>query len=121
MTDPMIVVDVCSLALRTSEQPARDRPFEIQQLYTDQRTGAEHCVVRYRAAPKPGGIATRQPTPSSWSPDNSWRTVSASVLAGMRTSRADRDAPRAGAQLRLTFVLIFDGPFDLDVLQTPDD
>ena len=52
MTDPVIVADVRSLALRTSEQPAYDRPFELRELYEDARTGAEHYVVRYRAGTK---------------------------------------------------------------------
>jgi hypothetical protein len=33
MADPVIVADVCSLTLRSSEQPAYDQPFELQDLY----------------------------------------------------------------------------------------
>jgi hypothetical protein len=40
MADPVIVADVCSLTLRSSEQPAYDQPFELQDLYMDARTGA---------------------------------------------------------------------------------
>jgi hypothetical protein len=32
MADPVIVADVCSLTLRSSEQPAYDQPFELQDL-----------------------------------------------------------------------------------------
>lgn len=52
MTYPVIVADVCALAFRTSEQPAYDRSFELQELYTDARTGAEHYVVHYRSGTK---------------------------------------------------------------------
>jgi len=52
MTDPVIVADVCSLALPISKQPAYDRPLELRELYKDPRTGAEHYVVRYRAGTK---------------------------------------------------------------------
>jgi hypothetical protein len=63
---------------------------------------------------KRGGIATA-PTRSSWSPDV--RTVG-DGLGGYAHFRAER---RLHEPLRAdcTFVLIFDGPFDLDLLESP--
>ena len=122
MTDPVIVVDVCSLALHTSEQPAYDRPFENQRLYTDPQTGAEHYVVRYRAGTK-----------ARWHRHTAAHTIV--VVSGQLVANGQSLGPGGyahfpgGTAMRhepaddydCTFVLIFDGPFDLDVIQSPDD
>ena len=120
MTDPVIVADVRSLALRTSEQPAYDQPFELQELYTDARSGAEHYVVRYRAGTK-----------ARWHRHRAAHTII--VVAGQLVANGQRLGPggyahfpggtamlhEPAADHDCTFVLIFDGPFDLDLLESP--
>ncbi len=121
MSDPVIVADVCSLALRTSEQPAYDQPFELQDLYRDPHTGAEHYVVRYRAGTK-----------AKWHRHNSAHTMI--VISGQLMANGQQlgpggyaDFPGGTAMLHepaeghdCTFVLIFAGPFDLDVIESPN-
>ena len=122
MSDPVIVADVCSLALRTSEQPAYDQPFEIQDLYRDPHTGAEHYVVRYRAGTK-----------AKWHRHNAGHTMI--VISGQLMANGQQLGPggyahfpggtamlhEPAAEHDCTFVLIFDGPFDLDVIDNSDD
>jgi quercetin dioxygenase-like cupin family protein len=48
VTGPVIHPDLKAITLRTTEQPAYDQPFELRLLHEDERTGAEHYVVRYR-------------------------------------------------------------------------
>ena len=121
MSDPVIVADVCSLALRTSEQPAYDQPFEIQDLYMDPHTGAEHYVVRYRAGTK-----------ARWHRHNAAHTMI--VVSGQLMANGQQLGPggyahfpggtamlhEPAAEHDCTFVLIFDGPFDLDVMESSD-
>jgi quercetin dioxygenase-like cupin family protein len=121
MTDPVIVADVCSLALRTSEQPAYDQPFQLDDLYRDPRTGAEHYVVRYRAGTK-----------AKWHRHTAAHTMI--VVAGELEANGQRLGPGGYAHFPggtamlhqpteghdCTFVLIFDGPFDLDLIDSVD-
>jgi len=121
MTDPVIIADVFSLALRQAEQPAYDRPFELHELYTDPRSGAEHYVVRYRAGTK-----------SKWHRHNAAHTMI--VLAGQLVANGQALGPGGYAHFPggtpmlhepaedhdCTFVLIFDGPFDLEVVDSHD-
>jgi quercetin dioxygenase-like cupin family protein len=116
----VIVADVCSLPLRTSEQPAYDRPFELRELYEDPRTGAEHYVVRYRAGTK-----------AKWHRHHAAHTII--VVAGQLVANGQplgpggyAHFPGGAAMLHepaedhdCTFVLLFDGPFDLDVMESP--
>ena len=121
MTDPVIVADVCSLPLRVSEQPAYDRPFELGELLQDPRTGAEHYVVRYRAGTK-----------ARWHRHRAAHTII--VIAGRLVANGQPLGPGGYAHFPggtamlhepaaghdCTFVLIFDGPFDLEVMESPD-
>jgi quercetin dioxygenase-like cupin family protein len=121
MTDPVIVADVCSLGLRTSEQPAYDQPFQLHELFRDPRTGAEHYVVRYRAGTK-----------ARWHRHTAAHTMI--VVAGELEANGQRLGPGGyvhfpGGTAMLhqpadghdcTFVLIFDGPFDLDLIDAAD-
>jgi quercetin dioxygenase-like cupin family protein len=120
MTDPVIVADVSLVALRTSEQLAYDQPFELQVLYQDSRTGAEHYVVRYRAGTK-----------AKWHRHSAAHTMI--VVSGQLVANGQRLGPGGYAHFPAgtsmlhepaeehdcTFVLIFDGPFDLDVIESP--
>jgi len=119
MTDPVIEKDVCSLALRTSEQPAYDQPFQLHDLYRDPRTAAEHYVVRYRAGTK-----------ARWHRHTAGHTMI--VVAGELEANGHRLGPGGYAHFPggtamlhqpaeghdCTFVLIFDGPFDLDLIDS---
>lgn len=121
MTEPVIVADVCALELRTTQQPVYDQPFELQELYTDARTGAEHYVVRYR----PG-------TKARWHRHTAAHTMI--VVSGELVANGQRLGPGGYAHFPggtamlhepargqgCTFVLIFDGPFDLDAVDAPD-
>ena len=50
--DAIIVPNLAHVTLRQSEQPIYDRPFELQLLYEDPVSGAEHYVVHYPAGLK---------------------------------------------------------------------
>jgi quercetin dioxygenase-like cupin family protein len=118
VTEPVIVADVRSAGFRSTEQPAYDRPFELQALYTDPRTGAEHYVVRYQAG-----------TRAKWHRHSAAHTII--VVAGRMVANGQplgaggyAHFPGGAAMLHepaagqdCTFVLIFDGPFDLEVLE----
>lgn len=121
MPDPVIVSDVGSLALRRAEQPAYNQPFDLHELYQDPRTGAEHYVVRYRAGTK-----------ARWHRHSAAHTMI--VVAGELVANGQRLGPggyahfpggtamhhEPGDEHECTFVLIFDGPFDLTVIETQD-
>jgi hypothetical protein len=114
MTEPVIHGDLNAIALRTTEQPAYDRPFELELLHHDERTGAEHYVVRYR----PGTRAR---------PHRHTAAHTIVVLAGHMLVDGQRLGPggyahHPGGTTMLhepatdegtTFVIFFDGPFDL--------
>jgi quercetin dioxygenase-like cupin family protein len=114
MSGPIIHPDLHSIALRTTEQPAYDRPFELELLHHDEHTGAEHYIVRYR----PGTKARRHSHTAA-------HTII--VLDGHMTVDGQQLGPggyahHPGGTVMLhepaaddgcTFVLIFDAPFDL--------
>lgn len=111
---PVIHPDLRAIELRTTEQPAYDRPFELELLHADERTGAEHYVVRYR----PGTKAR----PHHHSAAHTIIVLDGHmVVDGKRlgpggyahhpgdTTMLHEPAPDEGC----TFVLLFDAPFDL--------
>jgi quercetin dioxygenase-like cupin family protein len=116
VTGPVIHEDVRGVALRTTEQPAYDRPFELALLHQDERSGAEHYVVRYRAG-------TRARTHR--------HTAAHTIVVVEGRLRVDGQVlgpggyahhPGGTAMLHepagdegCTFVLIFDAPFDLEL------
>lgn len=99
-----------------TEQPAYDRPFELELLHRDQQSGAEHHVVRYR----PGTRAQ---------PHRHTAAHTIVVLDGHLKVDGPLLGPggyayHPGGTTMLhepagdegcTFVLFFDGPFDLQL------
>lgn len=120
MTGPVIHPDLHAIALRTTEQPVYDRPFELELLYNDQRTGAEHYIVRYR----PGTRAR----PHRHSAAHTIVVLDGHMMIDGQllgpggyahhpgdTTMLHEPAPDEGC----TFVLIFDAPFDLQLSDDP--
>jgi len=114
VTGPTIHTDLNAIALRTSEQPAYDRPFELELLHADERTGAEHYLIRYR----PGTTARphRHSAAHTIIVLNGHMMVDGQLLGpgGYAhhpgdTTMLHEPAPGEGC----TFVIIFDAPFDL--------
>ena len=114
VTGPIIHRDLNALELRTTEQPAYDRPFELELLFEDPGTGAEHYVVRYR----PGTKARAHHHTAA----HTIIVLDGHIMIdGQRlgpggyahhpggTAMLHEPAPGEGC----TFVLIFDAPFDL--------
>lgn len=119
---PVVVHDVRSVPLRASVQEIYSEPIELQQLYADPRSGAEHYVVRY------------PPTlTASWHRHSAAHTIvviegellaNGEVLgvggyAHFPAGVAMHHAPVPG--VGCTFVIAFDGPFDVEALPMPEE
>jgi quercetin dioxygenase-like cupin family protein len=114
VTGSIIHRDLNAIALHTTEQPAYDRPFELELLHADQRTGAEHYVVRYRPGTK--ARAHRHSAAHTIIVLDGHMMVDGQLLGpgGYAhhpgdTTMLHEPAPGEGC----TFVILFDGPFDL--------
>jgi quercetin dioxygenase-like cupin family protein len=117
MTGAVIHPDVTTIPLITTEQPAYDRPFELNLLYEDPRTGAEHYVVRYR----PGTKARRHRHTSAHTIIvlDGHMMVDGQLLGPGGYARHPGDTTmlhEPATDEGCTFVLIFDAPFDLQLL-----
>jgi quercetin dioxygenase-like cupin family protein len=121
VTDPVIHPDLNAIALRTTEQPAYDQPFELQLLYQDQRTGAEHYIVRYR----PGTRARRHRHTAAHTIVvlDGRMMIDGQILGPGGYAHHPGDTTMlhepAGDE-GCTFVLIFDAPFDLQLSDDAD-
>jgi quercetin dioxygenase-like cupin family protein len=114
VTAPVIHPDLKGIPLRTTEQPAYDQPFELQLLYQDQRTGAEHYIVRYRPATR--ARSHRHTAAHTIVVLDGQMTVDGQRLGPGGYAHHPGDTPMVhepAADEGCTFVLIFDGPFDL--------
>jgi quercetin dioxygenase-like cupin family protein len=121
VTRPVIHPDLNAIALRTTEQPAYDRPFELQLLHQDQRTGAEHYIVRYR----PGTRAR----PHRHTAAHTIVVLDGRMMVDGQMLGPGGYAHHPGDTTMLhepagddgcTFVLIFDAPFDLQLSDNAD-
>jgi quercetin dioxygenase-like cupin family protein len=106
--------DLKAVSLRTTEQPAYDRPFELQLLYEDPETGAEHYVVRYRPGTK--ARAHRHTAAHTIVVLDGHMNVDGQTLGPGGYAHHPGDTTmlhEPAADEGCTFVLIFDAPFDL--------
>jgi quercetin dioxygenase-like cupin family protein len=121
VTEPVIHPDLKAISLRTTEQPAYDRPFELQLLHHDQRTGAEHYIVRYR--PGTRGRPHRHTAAHTIVVLDGHMTVDGQLLGPGGYSHHPGDTTMVhepAADESCTFVLIFDAPFDLRLSDDPN-
>lgn len=115
-----IVEDVTRLRMERSHPPIYDRDVELRLLYQDPRTGAEHYVVRY-----PPGLKAR---PHRHSASHTIVVLAGLLEAnGVVVGRGGYCHFPAGEVMHhapsgedgCTFVIVFDGPFDVEVV-TPE-
>jgi hypothetical protein len=121
VTRPVIHPDLNAIALQTTEQPAYDRPFELQLLHHDQRTGAEHYVVRYRRGTR--GRPHRHTAAHTIVVLHGRMMVDGQILGPGGYAHHPGDTTMlhepAGDE-GCTFVIIFDAPFDLQLSDDSD-
>jgi len=113
-----IVDGLASLERRQAEQPAYDRPFELRLLYEDPGSGAEHYLVYY----PPGLVGRRHRHTAAHTIvvlegalEANGETVGPGSYCHFPAGEPMHHAPAAGESC--LFVLLFDGPFDLEVLE----
>lgn len=111
----IVVEDLGAIELDSSQQPVYDRPFGVRLLHQDPRTGAEHYLIRY-----PAGLRGR--------PHRHTAAHTIVVLEGSLEANGQVVGPGSYAHFpagevmhhqpagdgRCLFVLIFDGPFDVE-------
>ena len=116
-----IVDDVGSVELRETSQPVYDAPVALQLLREDPDTGAEHYVVRY-----PPGLRAR------WHRHTAAHTIV--VLEGHLDANGRTVGPGAychfpgGVPMHhapagddgCLFLILFEGPFDVELVDRPD-
>ena len=115
-----IIDGLATLELRETSQPVYDRPFELQLLYEDPRSGAEHYVVRY-----PQGLVAQWHRHTAahtivvleGTLEANGRIVGPGSYCHFPAGEPMHHAPPAGEGC--FFVLMFDGPFDVEAVPTP--
>jgi quercetin dioxygenase-like cupin family protein len=117
----VVVVRLADLALTTSRPVIYDRPIGLRQLFRDPRTGAEHYLIRY-----PAGLLAQ------WHRHTAahtlvvlegrlavnGRVIGAGSYCHLPAGEPMHHAPAAGESC--LFVLVFDGPFDVEPLPEPE-
>jgi quercetin dioxygenase-like cupin family protein len=113
----VVVEDLRSLELGETSQPAYDRPFGIRLLHEDPATGAEHYLVRY----PPGLVARRHRHTAAHTVlvlegrlSANGRVVGPASYVHFPAGEPMHHGPADGQGC--LFVLMFDRPFDLEVL-----
>ena len=116
--EPAVVVeDLRSVELGETNQPAYDRPFGIRLLHEDPVTGAEHYLIRY-----PAGLVARRHRHTAAHTvvvlegrlEVDGRVVGPGSYVHFPAGDPMHHGPADGGSC--LFVLMFDGPFDLEVL-----
>jgi hypothetical protein len=110
----IVVDDLAGVALSPTRQPIYDQDFDLLLLHRDERTGAEHYLIRY-----PPGLNAQSHRHTA---AHTMVLIEGAMRVNGREVRAPsyihfpggelmHHAPAEGAGCQ--FVLIFDGPFDL--------
>jgi quercetin dioxygenase-like cupin family protein len=114
---PTIVADLRELELRETTQPVYDRPFFVQLLYEDSRSGAEHYLVRY----PPGLVAQRHRHRAGHTIvvlegalQVDGRTLEPGSYCHFPGGVPMHHAPALNESC--LFLLLFDGPFDVEAV-----
>jgi quercetin dioxygenase-like cupin family protein len=116
-SSPVVVEELRALALRETSQPVYDRPFHVQLLHEDPRSGAEHYLVRYPA----GLVAQRHRHTAGHTIvvldgalEVDGRTLGPGSYCHFPGGTPMHHAPAAGEPC--LFLLLFDGPFDVEAV-----
>jgi quercetin dioxygenase-like cupin family protein len=113
----IVVEGLKSAEFRETSQPVYDRPFKLRLLYQDPRSGAEHYLVRY-----PVGLQGRAHRHTAAHTivvlagqlEVNGRVVGPGAYCHFPGGETMTHAPAPGASC--LFVIIFDGPFDLEAV-----
>jgi quercetin dioxygenase-like cupin family protein len=113
----VVVEALRELELRETTQPVYDRPFFVRLLYEDSRSGAEHYLVRY-----PRGLVAQRHRHTAahtivvleGALELDGRTLGPGAYCHVPGGRPMHHAPAAGESC--LFLLLFDGPFDVEVV-----
>ena len=118
MSQAVTVDDLRALGLRETTQPVYDRPFSVQLLYEDPRSGAEHYLVRYPA----GLVAQRHRHTAGHTIvvldgalELDGRRLGPGSYSHVPGATPMHHAPAPGESC--LFLLLFDGPFDVEVVR----
>lgn len=113
---------LASVELRSSRLPIYDREIELALLHRDERTGAEHYVIRY-----PEGL---QSSPHTHTAAHTMVVLDGALEANgeVLTAPAYVHFPageimthRPAGGRSCLFVVVFDGPFDVALAGEPEE
>jgi hypothetical protein len=110
----VVVEDVTSMQMISTELPIYDRPIEIADLYAGGAGGVEHYVIRYPVglkATKHRHTAAHTMVVLDGELIANGRAVGPGGYAHFPAGEVMTHEPAPGTGC--TFVLIFDGPFDV--------
>ena len=117
--DVIVTSDLPALALSSSQLPIYDRPIELALLHRDERSGAEHYLIRYpeglRSLPHRHSAAHTMVVLDGALEANG-QVVGPSSYCHFPAGEVMTHAPAAGRSC--LFVLVFDGPFDVQPVGT---
>jgi quercetin dioxygenase-like cupin family protein len=117
--DATVIEDLSTLALRRTAQPIYDQPIGSRALYVDEGSGTEHYLIRY-----PAGMVAR---PHRHTAAHTivvlegrlavnGRVVEAFSYVHFPAGEVMHHAPADGASC--LFVIIFDGRFDVELVDS---
>ena len=117
--DVVLTADRPTVALTPSQLPIYDRAIELALLHRDERSGAEHYLIRY-----PEGLRSQPHRHSAahtmvvleGALEANGQVVGPSSYCHFPAGEVMTHAPAVGSSC--LFVLIFDGPFDVHPVDT---